>query len=49
MFQRSNEIANVFSSYGILKDMLPTSMGGSIQLNQSEWIAKRQVIDIEEL
>ena len=33
-----NTIINVLSSYGILKHMLPTVMGGDLVFDQSQWI-----------
>lgn len=36
------QILTVLAEYGILKDMLPTFMGGTIELNQSEYIANRE-------
>lgn len=46
---RPNGILRVLSEFGITKDMLPTEMGGDIQLDQSEWIANRFAIEMEEL
>jgi hypothetical protein len=37
------------SIYGILKDMLPIEMGGTIPLNQSEWIFNRRALEIDEI
>ena len=42
-----DRIVSVLANYGIFKDMLPTDMGGTIQLNQSDWIAKRRLIEAE--
>ena len=44
-----NEILDVLSKYGIQKEMLPTEMGGSIELNRSEWIANRWAVEMEEI
>jgi hypothetical protein len=44
-----SQILNVLSSYGIMKDMLPTQMGGTIELSQSEWIANRRAVELEEI
>lgn len=44
-----SEIVETLSSYGITKDVLPTQMGGSVQLNPSEWIANRRAIEMEEI
>jgi hypothetical protein len=43
------QVANALSSFGISKEMLPTQMGGSIELNLSEWIAKRRAVEMEEI
>jgi len=44
-----SEIINVLSRYGILKEMLPTEMGGTLELNSAEWIAQRRAAEMEEL
>jgi hypothetical protein len=44
-----SQILSVLSPYGIMKDMLPTEMGGTIELNQSEWIANRRATELEEI
>jgi hypothetical protein len=44
-----SEILDVLSGYGILKDMLPVEMGGTVQLDQSEWIANRRAVELEEI
>lgn len=44
-----SEILDVLAEYGILKNMLPTEMGGTVVLNQREWMANRWAIEIEEL
>jgi len=44
-----SEVLEVLSKYGILRDMLPTEMGGSIELNTYEWIAQRRAAELEEL
>ena len=44
-----SEILEVLSGYGILKDMLPTEMGGTVELNQYEWIANRRAVEMEEI
>jgi hypothetical protein len=38
----NSQILDDLSSYGILKNVMPTEMGGTIQLDQSEWIASRR-------
>jgi hypothetical protein len=44
-----SQILDVLSHYGIMKDMLPTEMGGTIELNQAEWIASRRAAELEEI
>jgi hypothetical protein len=44
-----SQILNALSSYGILKNMLPTEMGGTVLLNQCEWIASRRAAELEEI
>ena len=43
------EILDELSQYGIEKYMLPTQMGGTVQLNLEEWIADRRATEMEEL
>ena len=42
-------ILDALSEYGIEKHMLPTEMGGLVQLDQTEWIAHRRAIEMEEI
>jgi hypothetical protein len=44
-----SQILQDLFTYGIMNDMLPTVMGGTIQLNQSEWISKRRALEIDEI
>lgn len=44
-----SEIVNTLSVYGIQKEMLPTEMGGELEVNPSEWIAERRAAEMEEL
>ena len=44
-----SEILKSLSGYGILKDMLPPEMGGHVELDQTEWIAMRRAMELEEL
>lgn len=44
-----NEIANALSEYGITKQMLPTNMGGSVQINMAQWMVNRRSSEMEEL
>jgi hypothetical protein len=42
-----SQLLGILSDYGILKEMLPTKMGGTVQLNQAEWIANRRAAEPE--
>lgn len=44
-----SEIAIALAEYGIKRDMLPTELGGTLELNPCEWIARRRAIEMEEL
>jgi hypothetical protein len=44
-----SQILDVLSNYGILKKMLPTEMGGTVWLNQAEWIANRRAAELGEI
>jgi len=44
-----SKILWALSVYGITADMLPTEFGGTIQFDQSEWIAQRRAEEMEEL
>jgi len=44
-----SKIILALSAYGITADMLPTEYGGVIPFNQSEWIAQRRAVEMEEL
>lgn len=46
---RPDGILGVLSEYGIPPEVLPAEMGGAIQLDQSEWIATRRAIEMEEI
>ena len=39
------EIVGVLEEYGILESMLPTTMGGLVQLSQSEWMTQRRALE----
>jgi hypothetical protein len=43
-----SQILDVLSGYGILKDMLPTKMGGTVRFDQAEWIANRRAAELQE-
>ena len=44
-----SKILEVMASYGIMKDMLPTDMGGNLEFDQTEWIANRRASELEEI
>lgn len=44
-----SELLEALCGYGILGSMLPTEMGGTVELNQSEWIASRRAVELEEI
>lgn len=46
---QETEIFDALISYGITKDMLPTEMGGTVPLNQREWMANRIATEMEEI
>jgi hypothetical protein len=43
------DVLQVLWSYGLQEEMLPTQMGGSIVLDQEEWIANRRAAELEEI
>ena len=43
------EIIQSLSRFGLRKDSLPNKMGGDIRLDQSEWIASRRAIEMDEI
>lgn len=44
-----NEIANALLEYGIRKEMLPTGMGGTVEIDMMKWTADRRATEMEEL
>jgi hypothetical protein len=42
-----SQILDVLSSYGILPEMAPTELGGTVELKQAEWIANRRAVELE--
>ena len=42
-------IVSALAEFGITGDMLPTELGGSIEMNPSEWLARRRSVEMEEL
>ena len=44
-----SQLLDVLSDYGICKEMLPTEMGGTFRLNQSEWIARQRALELKEI
>ena len=41
------EVVETLAGYGLLQHMLPREMGGSVDLNQQEWIANRRAIELQ--
>lgn len=41
------EILDTLSTYGILPYMLPAEVGGTVQVDQSDWIAQRRALELE--
>jgi hypothetical protein len=44
-----SQLLDVLSDYGILKEGLPTEMGGAILLDQAEWMASRRTAELGEI
>ena len=44
-----SQLLDVLSNYGIHKEMLPTEMGGTVQLGQAEWITNRRAAELMEI
>lgn len=44
-----HDIVRTLLAYGIEKEMLPTIVGGTVELDASEWIAQRWAAEMEEL
>jgi hypothetical protein len=44
-----SQILDTLSGYGIRKEALPTDMGGSITLEQAEWIADHRALELDEI
>jgi len=44
-----DEIVSALSRYGILKYMIPTEMGGTMQHDIGEWIAQRYAAELEQI
>lgn len=44
-----SEIVSALEEFGIQREMLPTIMGGTVELNPSEWIAQRRAAEMAEL
>jgi hypothetical protein len=41
-----SQILDALSSYGILKHMLPVEMGGTVLLDQAEWMSNRRAVEL---
>ena len=44
-----DDIVESLANFGISRDMLPTCMGGTVDIDQSEWIANRRAVELEEI
>jgi hypothetical protein len=46
-----NEILATFAEYGISKEVLPTEVGGDVDVDTwlSTWIAQRRALEMEEI
>lgn len=44
-----SEILDTLSHYGIMKNMLPMEMGGTVKLDLSEWIGDRCAVEMEQI
>lgn len=44
-----SQVLGELSEYGILEGMLPTEMGGTLELNHPEWIANRRALELEDM
>jgi hypothetical protein len=44
-----SQLLDILSDYGIHKEMLPTQMGGTVQLDQAKWIADRRAAELMEI
>jgi hypothetical protein len=42
-----SQVPDILSDYGILKKMLPSELGGTVQLDQAAWIACRRAAELE--
>jgi hypothetical protein len=42
-----SELLPVLADYGIQEGMLPTDMGGTLKLDQKEWVANRRAAELE--
>jgi hypothetical protein len=44
-----SQLLGVLSDYGILKDMLPSELGGTILLDQAAWISSQRAAELLEI
>jgi hypothetical protein len=44
-----SNLLDSLSECGILKEMLPTEMGGTVRLDQADWIATRRAAELKEI
>lgn len=46
--ENSNYV-EILSPFGINGDMLPVEMGGTIRLDQQQWVAERRAVELDEI
>jgi hypothetical protein len=44
-----SQILDVLADYGILGEMLPTEIGGTVVIDQAEWITNRMAVELGEI
>jgi hypothetical protein len=43
------QLPHILTDFGIHEDMLPTGMGGSVQLDQAEWLTNQRAAELMEI
>jgi hypothetical protein len=46
--ENSNYVG-VLSQFGITREMLPIEMGGTVRLDQRQWMVERRAIELDEI
>jgi hypothetical protein len=44
-----SQLLDVLAAYGILREILPTEMGGTVLLDQAEWMTNRMAVELGEI